>query len=116
MNWQIFLTVLASLFAFRLYENYQSARQRNRTYCRKEIRQYELMMRISQVCGRDTKMDAQQHAHWIKEAKSFIPIHPTEAEQETEFDETQDERIRHLLRTLDHWLNEKPESQEESKP
>jgi|ERR1700683_128747 len=101
--WTIFLAVLAALWVWHLILSYIRARERNRIYCLKKALRYTLMGQIAKLSEHDASLDAQQAVYWKKQARSLTPIHPTESEQEQEWEQSQDDEICQLIKERHHW-------------
>lgn len=94
----IFFAVFCALYAMHKVKAYGVARELNRDYCQKQALRYTWMCRIDLVTKRDKKQDQEQVAYWEKQAKSFVPVHPTQDEQDLFIEHSQDDEIRQLIK------------------
>ena len=90
-------------------ENYTSARKRNKAYCRKQVKYYECLCRLAQFSGQggSPQQYAKQSDWWKRQAKSLVPLHPTEDEEDIEAEEPLDACIRDAEDRLNDFMDKK---------
>ena len=88
---------LATYFAHEL-NRYRIARERNRVYCRKQALYYMWCYRRA-VAAKSGSGDlaAKEGKWWEREAKSWVPSHPTEDEEDLEIEESLEDRIKQVI-------------------
>ena len=100
----IFLAVFLAVYFAHGIERYRNERERNRIYCRKKALYYKYLRCLSVVAKQNSFEEyAKEEKWWKQQAKSWIPIHPTENEQDMEFEEPLDAQIRQAIKDFKDW-------------
>jgi|HubBroStandDraft_6_1064221.scaffolds.fasta_scaffold00205_35 hypothetical protein len=98
--WTTLWAVFIALYVMEEIKRYRRARERSGDYCHKEAVKYEWMTKMMYAAGQERS--AQQYAErctwWEKQARSWIPIHPTQSEQDCEIEQSQDDAIRAAMK------------------
>jgi hypothetical protein len=102
----VFLAVFLAVYLVREIDRFRDARERNRIYCRKKALWYTYRWRLGVVAkqpqaGND--LYSKQAKWWERQAKSWIPIHPTQNEQDMETEEPLDAEVRQAIKDLKDW-------------